>query len=156
MSPVDVKKYFADVASVSDSVERSQAVADFCCDAEQCLSRGDEITAVQMFELLTTLDRTDDLLAHYIKTAEEQLIGIGARATPAVETAIRRTLDRFGKLPDYERNMAVAKTLHRDMPANSGAIARARQFVAAAETVRALSPKDQRFKAELESQTGPS
>ena len=154
MSSLNIKEYFDDSASLSDPVERAQAIGDFCFDAENYAAEGDTATAIEMFELVTTLDRYDDLLLHCIQTAEQQLVQLGARQLPSIESVIEKLSARFQKLPDYERNMAMAKTLHRDMPDNAEAIARAKQFLASAESIRPLLPRDLRFKAELGSQTG--
>lgn len=149
---LNVKEYFDDSASITDPVERAQAIGDFCFDAEKCAAEGDTATAIEMFELILTLDRYDDLLLHCIQTAEQQLIQLGARQLPSIESVIEDLTARFQKLPEYERNMALAKTLHRDMSDNADALARARQFLASAEAIRPLSTKDLRFKAELDSQ----
>jgi hypothetical protein len=154
VTSLNIKEYFDDSASLTEPVERAQAIGDFCFDAENYAAEGDTATAIEMFELVTTLDGHDDLLLYSIQRAEQQLIQLGARRLPPIDSVIEKLTARFQNLPDYERNMAVAKTLHREMPGNAEAIARAKQFLASAESIRPLTPKDRRFKAELDSQIG--
>lgn len=151
---MNIREYFANSVALTDPVERAQANGDFCFDAESYAANGDTATAIEMFELITTLDRYDDLLLHYIQIAEEQLAQLGARQPPAIDSVIETLTAQFQHLPDYERNMAVAKTLYRDRPNNAAALDHATHFLARAEAIRPLSRKDLRFKAELASQKG--
>lgn len=146
----DAKKHFDEAVGIADPVARSQALGDLCFDAESFAKNGDTATAIVLFELLSTLDRNDDLLLPYVQSAEEHLIQLGKRKQQSLEDVVRNLQDRFAALSDYDRNMAIAKTLVRDFPRRQKAITLAREFVTMAADVQSLTRKDQRFNAELD------
>jgi len=141
------KQWFDVALAIADPVERSQAMSDLAFDAEQMARDGCRAEAIELFELLATLDRYDDLLLPAIESADQRLISLRGRSLPSLDEVVKELYRKFADLPERERLLAVAKTLVRDhgrrRPESWGVAA---ELVAAAEAIRPLAGKELRFR----------
>lgn len=145
-----VRQWFDEAVATADPVERSQAVCDLTLDAEQMARDGRRAEAIELFELIATLDRYDDLLLPAIESADQHLISLGARTLQPLDTVVEELHRQFADLPERERLMAVAKALVRDhgrrRPESWGTAA---QLFAAADAIRPLAGKELQLRAEI-------
>jgi hypothetical protein len=56
------RAFFDEALAIADEVGRALAICDLAFDAEQMAKTGRRAEAIELFELLATLDRHDDLL----------------------------------------------------------------------------------------------
>ena len=142
--------WFNRALAIADPVERSQAMCDLAFDAEEMARSGRQAEAIELFELLATLDRNDDLLLPAVKSAEQHLVSLGVRTLPSLEAVVSALHRQFSKLPDRERLLAVATTLTREhgerRPQAWGVAA---ELLAEADAMRPLVGKELRFRAEV-------
>src|SRR5206468_3783244 len=108
-------------------------------DAEQLAATGNREEAIEIFELLATLDRYDDLLAPAFESADEHLIALGARSEPDVSGIAEKLHDQFKNLSEFDRLLAVAKTLVRANGKRPAAWMIARDLLEKAERIRPLT-----------------
>lgn len=145
------KQWFDEALGIADPVERSQAMCDLAFDAEQMARDGRRAEAIELFELLATLDRYDDLLLPAIESADEHLVALGVRNVQSLESVVAELHQQFKAMPERDRLLAVAKTLVRDhgrrRPKSWGIAA---QLLVAAEAIRPLAGKELRFRAEVQ------
>jgi hypothetical protein len=145
------KRWFDEALAIADAVERSQAMCDLAFDAERMARDGRRGEAIELFELLATLDRNDDLLLPAIESADQHLVSLGARTLPPLVAVVEELHRQFGDLPKRERLLAVAKTLVRDYGRRRPeSWAAAAELFAAAEAIRPLAGKELRFRAEVQ------
>jgi len=144
------RQWFDAALAIADPVERSQAMCDLAFDAEQMARDGRRSEAIELFELLATLDRYDDLLHPAIESADEHLVVLGARALAPLESVVADLHKRFGELPERDRLLAVAKTLVREHGRRPQSWGIAAELLAAADAIRPLAGKELRFRAEVQ------
>lgn len=144
------RQWFDEALAIADPVARSQAMCDLAFDAEQMARDGRRSEAIELLELLATLDRYDDLLLPAIESADEQLVALGAQTLQPLESVVADLQKRFGDLPERDRLLAVAKTLVREhgrrRPQSWGVAA---GLLAAADAIRPLAGKELRIRAEV-------
>ena len=143
------KLWFDEALAIDDSVERSQALCDLAFYAEQMVSGGKREEAIELFELLATLDRYDDLLHPAIESADKHLVTLGVRSQPSLDDVVSQQYVRFDSLPEREKMLAVATVLGRDYRNRAGALTRATELLESAHTLRPLSGSELRLRAEL-------
>ena len=145
------RQWFDEAHAIADPVERSQAMCDLAFDAEQMARDGRRSDAIELLELLVTLDRYDDLLQPAIESADEQLVALGVRTLPPLESVVADLHHQFGHLPERDRLLAVAKTLVREhgrrCPQSWGVAA---GLLAAADAIRPLAGKELQIRAEVQ------
>src|SRR5262245_34482949 len=104
----EVSKWFDEALAISDSVERSQTMCDLVFGAERMMHEGRRSEAIELFELLATLDRLDDLLLPAIESADQHLVSLGVRKTRSLNTIVDELHKQFCAMPERERLLAVA------------------------------------------------
>jgi hypothetical protein len=151
MNVSQARAWFDEAHSIADPIERSQAMGDLAFDAEQLAKEGRRAEATELFELLATLDRYDDLLLPAIESADEHLILLGAQSLPPLDDVLSELHHRFAKMPERDRLLAVAKTLVREhsrhRPESWNAAA---ELLERAAAIQPLGGKELRFKAEVQ------
>jgi hypothetical protein len=145
-----VRDWFDKAKQIADSVEQAQAMCDLAFDAEQMANDGRSAEAVELFELLATLDQYDDLLHPAIESAEAHLALLGVRKLPTLQEIVGLLHQRFAKLPERERLKAVATALVREHGEGREALVAADELLAAADGIQPLSGKEARLRAEVE------
>lgn len=144
------RKLFDEALAIADEVERAEAMCDLAFDAEQMAKAGRRDEAIELFELLATLDRHDDLLAPAIQSADEHLILLGAKKLPSLDRIVQGLRAKFAHLGEYQCLLSVAKTLVRDHGKRRKQVWEiAKDLLAAAEKIQPLGQKDLRFRAEI-------
>ena len=149
-----VSQWFDAASAIADPVERSQAMCDLAFDAEHMARDGRRSEAIELFELLASLDRFDDLLHPAIESAEKHLVELGVRTLPPLELIVAELHQQFSEMAERDRLLAVAKTLvrvhGRRRPQSWGVAA---ELLASADVIRPLAGKELRFRAEVQQQT---
>src|SRR5262245_58360460 len=145
-----VQAFFDEAMAIPDEVGRAQAMCDLAFDAEQMAKTGRRSEAIELFELLATLDRHDDLLAPAIESAEEHLVSLGARKQPSLDGIVQGLRAKFDHLGEYQCLLSEAKTLVRDHGKRRKQVWKiAKDLLAAAEKIQPLGNKELRFRAEV-------
>lgn len=146
----NARSFFDEALAIPDAVERAQAMWDLAFDAEQLALAGRRAEALELFELLATLDRYDDLLHPAIESADEHLVSLGARTLPAIDGIVQGLRTKFEHLGEFQCLLAVAKTLVREYGKRRKQVwAIAKDLLSAAEKIQPLGAKDLRFHAEV-------
>jgi hypothetical protein len=144
------QQLFDETLAIGDPGERAQAMCDLAFDAEQMAASGRREAAVELFELIATLDRYDDLLFPAIEVADEKLILLGVRQRPSLEGIVQELHAKYQNLDEYQRLLSVAKTLARKHgKRRTQAWKIAKDLLDAAEKIQPLGAKDLRFRAEV-------
>lgn len=107
-----VREWFEAALQIEDEVKRAEAMCDLAFDAEHMARQGDP-SAIELFELLVTLNPYDDLLHPAIESAEEHQIQLGVRSVPPLDEIVAELHTQFGHTPERERLVAIATTLTR-------------------------------------------
>jgi len=148
------RAWFDKALAIADPIERSQAMSDLAFDAEQFAKEGRRDEAIELFELLVTLDRYDDLLLPAIESADEHLISLGVRSLPPLNAVVEQLHERFAAMPERERLLAVAKTLVREHSRRRPESLRvAADLLNAASAIQPLAGKELRFQTEVQQRT---
>jgi hypothetical protein len=144
------RTFIEEALAIANEVERAQAICDLAFDAEQMAKTGRRAEAIELFELLATLDRHDDLLAPAIESADEHLVSLGVRTRPSLDGIVQGLRAKFEHLGEYQCLLSVAKTLVRDHGKRRKQVWKiAKDLLAAAEKIQPLGNKDLRFRAEV-------
>ncbi|MEZ6139356.1 MAG: hypothetical protein R3B84_02185 [Zavarzinella sp.] len=144
-----VKEWFEEALTISDPGERSQAMCDLAFDAEQMVRDGSRQEAIELFELLITLDPHDDLMHPAIDAAEKNLIALGYRVLPPLQELMTKLQDRFIHQSEREQLVAVATALVREHGTRAESCGVAAELLARADAIRPLAGKELRFRAEV-------
>ncbi len=146
----NARRHFDEALANPDPVERAQEICDLAFDAEQLAVAGKREEAIEIFKLLATLDRYDDLLAPAFESADEHLVTLGARKEPDVGDIAEKLHERFKNLSEFDRLLAVAKTLVRENSKRPVAWIIAWDLLEKAERIRPITNnKDRGFKVEV-------
>ena len=144
------REMFEEALAITDPVERAEEIGDLTFHAMQLAAAGERENAIEIFELLATLDRYDDLLAPAFESADEYLISLGARKEPDVSGIAEKLDDRFKNLNEFDRLLAVAKTLVREHKKRPTAWMIAKDLLEKAERIQPITNnKDRGFKVEV-------
>lgn len=146
------KDWFEEARAIADPVQRSQALCDLAFDAQQMAREGRRAEAIELFELLASIDTYDDLLLPAIESAEVHLVALGVRTLPPLEAVVADLHRRFDGLPERDRLLAVAAALTRQHGRRPQSWGVAAELLAAADAIRPLSGKELRFQAEVQRQ----
>ena len=146
----EVLQWYEEAQAITDPVKRSEALCELAFDAENMVRTGRRAQAIELFELLVTLDPDDDLLHPAIESAKSHLVSLGVHTLRPLEQIVSELHATFANLPERERLVAVARTLTREHGKRGPqAWLIARDLLSAAETVQALTGKELRFRAEV-------
>jgi|GEM_PF-6067824 len=150
-----VREWFEAALQIEDEVKRAEAMCDLAFDAEHMARQGDP-NAVELLELLVTLNPYDDLLHPAIESAEERLIQLGLRSVPPLDEIVAELHTQFGHMPERQRLVAVATTLTRGRSRYPARWSVALQLLNAAHALAPLTPKEARVRAEVQRRVAES
>jgi tetratricopeptide (TPR) repeat protein len=145
----DYKKWFNEALEIEDEFDLVQALEDLCFDAESFYEEGDKEKAKFLFKQLITLDEDNDLYYTCIETAREYLIKMKEIKLDSLDKIIEKLEKEYRNLSDYDKILAISKTLHREYYKRKGALKAALEYLEKAEKIKPLSKKDRHYKAEL-------
>jgi hypothetical protein len=145
----EFRKMFEEALQADSPVKRMEAMSDLSFVAHMMVERGEGEEAIELLELLVSLDRDDDLMRPFVDIADEDLLRLGVRTLPPLAEVVATLQQEHQALPERDRLLAVAHSLVRiEGTRRPECWMVAAELAESAQLIQPLNQKESRFRLE--------